>query len=107
MNNQNTIEKMKQMRLKGMAEAHYNNLQSANYHDHTIDQYLALLIDQEWEFRQERKINTLKYIMTKNNFSDLYPASYNKIVELMHCYNSYVNRFKKMLYGQRNGNFLY
>ena len=59
MNNQNTIEKMKQMRLKGMAEAHYNNLQSANYHDHTIDQYLALLIDQEWEFRQERKINTL------------------------------------------------
>lgn len=60
MNNQNTIEKMKQMRLKGMAEAHYNNLQSANYQDHTIDQYLALLIDQEWEFRQERKINTLK-----------------------------------------------
>lgn len=65
MNNQNTIEKMKQMRLKGMAEAHYNNLQSANYQDHTIDQYLALLIDQEWEFRQERKINTLK---TKANF---------------------------------------
>ena len=65
MNNQNTIEKMKQMRLKGKAEAHYNNLQSANYHDHTIDQYLALLIDQEWECRQERKINTLK---TKANF---------------------------------------
>ena len=65
MNNQNTIEKMKQMRLKGMAEAHYNNQQSANYHDYTIDQYLALLIDQEWENRQERKIDRLK---AKANF---------------------------------------
>jgi len=59
MNNQNTIEKMKLMRMKGMAEAHYNNQQSANYQDHTIDQYLALLIDQEWESRQEKKINGL------------------------------------------------
>ncbi len=65
MNNQNTIEKMKQMRLKGMADAHYNNLQSANYQDYTIDQYLALLVDQEWESRQERKIATLK---TKASF---------------------------------------
>lgn len=59
MNNQKTIEKMKQMRLSGMAEAHYNNLGSASYKDYTTDQYLALLIDQEWESRQERKINRL------------------------------------------------
>ena len=65
MNNQSTIEKMKQMRLSGMAEMHYNNLQSANYQDYTTDQYLALLIDQEWEFRQKRKINSL---IAKANF---------------------------------------
>ncbi len=59
MNNQNTIEKMRQMRLSGMAELHYSNLQSANYQDYTTDQYLALLIDQEWESRQEKKINRL------------------------------------------------
>lgn len=59
MNNQNTIEKMRQMRLSGMAELHYSNLQSAIYQDYTIDQYLALLIDQEWESRQEKKINRL------------------------------------------------
>ena len=59
MNNHSTIEKMKQMRLTGMAEAYYNNLQAANYQDYTIDQYLAMLIDFEWEFRQERKTNGL------------------------------------------------
>ncbi len=59
MNNNATIEKMKQMRLSGMAEAYYNNIQSANYQDYTIDQYIAMLVDQEWENRQERKINGL------------------------------------------------
>lgn len=59
MNNQTTIEKMKQMRLKGMAEAHYNNMQSSNYQDYTIDEYLSVLIDNEWEVRQDRKIKSL------------------------------------------------
>ena len=65
MNNNATIEKMKQMRLSGMAEAYYNNIQSANYQDYTIDQYIAMLVDQEWENRQERKINGL---VTKAKF---------------------------------------
>jgi len=59
MNNHSTIEKMKQMRMTGMAQAYYNNIQSANYHNYTIDQYIAMLVDQEWEHRQERKINGL------------------------------------------------
>ena len=37
MNNNTTVEKMKQMRLSGMAEAHYGSMQSANYQDYTID----------------------------------------------------------------------
>src|SRR5690606_541466 len=49
----------------GMAEAYYNNIQSANYQDYTVDQYIAMLVDQEWENRQERKINGL---VTKANF---------------------------------------
>jgi len=67
MNNNVTIEKMNRMRLSGMAEAHYNNLQMLNFNDYTIDQYLAMLIDQEWNHRQERKINTLK---SKAKFKD-------------------------------------
>lgn len=60
MNNNTTIEKLKQMRLLGMAEAHYGNMQLSNSQEYTIDQYLAMLVDQEWEHRQERKIANLK-----------------------------------------------
>jgi DNA replication protein DnaC len=59
MNNHSTIEKMKQMRMTGMAEAYHNNLQSSNYQNYTVDQYIAMLIDQEWEYRQDRKFNGL------------------------------------------------
>ncbi|NJO02900.1 MAG: ATP-binding protein [Bacteroidia bacterium] len=90
MNNQNTIEKMRQMRLTGMADLHYNNLQSANYQDYTIDQYLALLIDQEWEFRQERKINGL---VAKANFK--YQASIRDI-DYTHPRNLDRNLFERL-----------
>ena len=69
MNNNTTVEKMKQMRLSGMAEAHYGSIQAANYQDYTIDQYLAMLIDQEWDFRQDKKISGLK-TKAKFNSSD-------------------------------------
>jgi len=59
MNNQNTIEKMKQMRLSGMAEMHYTNINSNINQEYTIDQYVAMLVDQEWENRQNRKIKSL------------------------------------------------
>jgi hypothetical protein len=44
MNNQTTIEKMKQMRLQGMAESHYTNTQNNLYQDYTIDSYTTMLI---------------------------------------------------------------
>jgi len=59
MNNQNTIEKMKQMRLSGMAQLHYTNTTNNINMDYTIDQYVSMLVDQEWENRQNRKIKTL------------------------------------------------
>ena len=59
MNNNSTIEKMKQMRLHAMAETYYHSLQVSSYQDYTTDQYLAMLIDNEWEDRQSRKIKSL------------------------------------------------
>lgn len=59
MNQQMTIEKMKSMRLRGMAQVHYSNLENNLYQDYTLDQYTALLVDQEWENRQNRKIENL------------------------------------------------
>jgi DNA replication protein DnaC len=59
MNQQQTIERMKNMRLLGMAQIHYTNVQDQLCQDYTIDQYIALLVDQEWEHRHNRKMNTL------------------------------------------------
>jgi DNA replication protein DnaC len=60
MNQQQTIQRMKSMRLLGMAQAHYNHLhQPLSQDDYTIDQYITLLVDQEWESRHNRKMNTL------------------------------------------------
>ncbi len=59
MNNQNTIERMKQMRLSAMADMHYTNTTSNINLDYTIDQYVGMLIDQEWETRQNKRIKNL------------------------------------------------
>jgi len=59
MNNQTTIEKMKQMRLQGMAESHYLNSQNHLHQDYTLDQYVAMLTDQEWEYRQNKRMKNL------------------------------------------------
>jgi DNA replication protein DnaC len=59
MNNHTTIEKMKQLRLPGMAQVHYACVHEKMYSDYTTDEYTALLIDQEWESRQHRKIKNL------------------------------------------------
>jgi len=59
MNNQNTIEKMKQMRLTAMAETYYNSLQNNMHKDYTMDQYIALLVDQEWDHRHNKRIKNL------------------------------------------------
>jgi len=59
MNNQNTIEKLKQMRLNAMAQMHYTNTQNNINMEYTIDEYVAMLADREWEDKQNRKIKNL------------------------------------------------
>lgn len=59
MNNNQTIEKLKQMRLRAMAELHLQHVKDNRLEDMTADEYLALLTDHEWEDRQNRKIDRL------------------------------------------------
>lgn len=59
MNQQTTIEKMKQLRLFGMATLYHQSLSEHLYQEYTLDQFTALLIDREWEERQNRKIKSL------------------------------------------------
>lgn len=59
MNNQQTIEKLKQMRLGAMAQMHHQHLESNQHRECTPDEYLALLTEHEWEHRYNRKIKRL------------------------------------------------
>lgn len=56
--NQQTIEKLSQMRLHGMQEAFETLLETKQ--ELTLDQGLAMLAESEWEYRQNRK--TKRYI---------------------------------------------
>lgn len=54
-NNQVTIEKMKEMRLHGMAHAFKTVLETGMNEKFTIDELLTHLVDSEWGDRNERK----------------------------------------------------
>jgi DNA replication protein DnaC len=54
-----TIEKMKLLRLYAMAQVHYAAIHEKMYTDYTQDEYIGLLVDQEWENRQHRKISNM------------------------------------------------
>lgn len=60
MNNNQTIEKLKQMRLGAMAQLHLQHVKNNQFNDITADEYLALLTDHEWEDRQHKKISRLQ-----------------------------------------------
>ncbi len=62
MNNQTTIEKMKQMKMHAMAKMHYASVHQNIYTDYTPDEYIALMIDQEWEARQNKRINNMIHL---------------------------------------------
>lgn len=59
MNNNQTVEKLKQMRLGSMAELHLQYVKNNQLNESTPDEYLALLTDHEWENRQNLKIERL------------------------------------------------
>src|SRR6056297_2419526 len=59
MNPHNTLEKMRAMRLKAMAELYQQSLDTNLYSQLTVDEVMATLIDTEWEERQQRKITGL------------------------------------------------
>jgi len=59
MDNEQTVEKLKQMRLTAMAELHARHLRENRNDKLTADAYLALLTDHQWEARQNNKIQRL------------------------------------------------
>ncbi|MCB0669074.1 MAG: ATP-binding protein [Saprospiraceae bacterium] len=54
-----TIDKMKALRLNEMAAIHHQRATQNLHQDYSVDEYTALLIDQEYEDRQNRKTQRL------------------------------------------------
>lgn len=59
MNNNQTVEKLRQMRIGAMAELHLRHVKNNGTENYTPDEYLAMLTDHEWESRQNLKIERL------------------------------------------------
>jgi DNA replication protein DnaC len=58
MNNQ-TVEKLRNMRLGAMAQLHQQYVKENRFESITCDEYLALLTDHQWEDRENNKIDRL------------------------------------------------
>jgi DNA replication protein DnaC len=54
--NQATISKMKQMKLYGMHNAFKIAIETGRTDHYTIDQFISMIIDAEWDERQNRRI---------------------------------------------------
>jgi DNA replication protein DnaC len=59
MNSNQTVDKLRQMRLGAMAELHYQNVKDNRFSGFTPDEYITLLAEHEWEDRQGKKMARL------------------------------------------------
>lgn len=72
--NQTTLSKMKLMSLHGMYNAFKTAIETGKTDHYTLDQFIAQLIETEWDERQNRKIER-----NIRNASFRYKASLEKI----------------------------
>ena len=54
--NDQVIEKMRTMKLYGMVRAFRTSLESTRPENLTVDEFLAMLVDSEWDERYNRKL---------------------------------------------------
>jgi len=58
-NNQETLRKLEQMRLQGMARAFRATMETGVKHSFTADELVSHLVDTEWDDRHDRKLARL------------------------------------------------
>lgn len=54
-----TISRMKELRLYQMANIHHQRVSENIHGEYSLDEYVSLIVDQEWEESQSRKIQRL------------------------------------------------
>ena len=91
--NDQTIEKMRTMKLHGRVRAFRTSLESGNAEKCTADELLSMLIDSEWDERYNRKLNRsvrnarfrYKAAVELINFDDHRVLNKNQILRLADC----------------------
>jgi DNA replication protein DnaC len=111
MDNYQTIEKLRQMRLSAMAELHLQHIKNNKSNDATPDEYLALLTEHEWDSRQNQKVNRLIKQAGFKQKADIAGVDYtaprnldknmfNRYVNVIIHYISHIGRINRIfLYG--------
>jgi len=91
--NDQTIEKMRIMKLFGMVRAFRTSLESGKAEKCTADELLSMLIDAEWDERYNRKLNRsvrnarfrYKASVEQINFDDNRVLNKNQVLRLADC----------------------
>ncbi len=91
--NDQTIEKMRTMKLYGMVRAFRTSLESGKTEKCTADELLSMLIDSEWDERYNRKLNRsvknarfrYKAAVEQINFDDHRVIIKNQVLRLADC----------------------
>ena len=69
--NQDTLDKMRHMRLFGMHRAFRSSLESPTHEQLTADEMTTLLVDSEWDERHNRSIERSKEKPTITNLGPI------------------------------------
>lgn len=91
--NDQTIEKMRTMKLYGMVRAFRTSLESGKTEECTADELLSMLIDSEWDERYNRKLDRslknarfrYKAAVEQINFDDNRVIIKNQVLRLADC----------------------
>jgi DNA replication protein DnaC len=91
--NEQTLDRMRQMKLHGMVRAFRTSLESEKAEGYTADELLSMLIDSEWDERYNRKMERsvnrasfrYKASIEQISFDDNRLADKNQILRLADC----------------------
>ena len=101
--NEQTMERMKKMKLHGMVRAFRTSLESGNAEKWTADELLSMLIDSEWDERYNRKLDRnvknarfrYKAAVEQINFEIPRDLNKNHILRLADC--DFINKKENVL----------
>ena len=91
--NEQTIDKMKTMKLYGMVRAFRTSLESEKTEDQTADEFLQMLVDSEWDERSNRKLERsvknahfrYKAMVEQISFTNTRELNKNQVLRLADC----------------------